>query len=120
MGQQHEVAGTSWVVEHVGGEPVTGHAPVLDLGADGRLGGSTGVNRVVGEFTVDGPVLRFGAIITTRMAGPPEAMAQEQAWLALLEGDVPYAVDGDRLVLVPGTASAPAGAELVRARVDEP
>ena len=109
-----EVTGTSWVLEHVGGEPVTGAAPVLDLGADGRVGGSTGVNRVMGGYTVDGPVLRFGPLATTRMAGPPEAMALEQAWLAVLVGEVPFEVTGDRLVLAPGTASAPAGGRLVR------
>ncbi|MCU1536286.1 MAG: protein of unknown function Meta and HslJ [Humibacillus sp.] len=110
-----EVTGTSWVLERVGGEPVTGTAPVLDLGADGRVGGSTGVNRLIGTYAVDGPVLRFGALATTRMAGPPEAMALEQAWLAVLVEEVPFTVTDGRLVLAPGTASAPAGAELVRA-----
>ncbi len=42
-------------------------------------------------------------------------MDQERLLLAVLSGEVAFVLDGDRLVLVPGTDSAPAGAELRRA-----
>ncbi len=106
---------TAWLVEHLGGVATTGREPRLVFGDDGRLSGSTGVNRMLGQYEVEDGVIRFGALGSTRMAGPPEAMAQERVLLAVLAGEVPFARDGDRLVVVPGTDSAPAGAELRRA-----
>ncbi|MEO7752414.1 MAG: META domain-containing protein [Terracoccus sp.] len=106
---------TAWVVEHLGGVATTGREPRLVFGADGRLSGSTGVNRVLGQYEVEDGVIHLDALGSTRMAGPPESMEQERVLLAVLASQVPFVLDGDRLVLVPGTDSAPAGAELRRA-----
>lgn len=76
-------AGTSWRVVGVGDLDVTGGA-CLTFGDDGQVSGSGGVNRLTGAYSVDGPVLTFGPLATTRMAGPPELMAEEQAVLAAL------------------------------------
>ena len=55
-------------------------APTLTIGADGAISGHAGVNQFRGA--VDLPALRAGRwqpkpIVTTKMAGPPEAMALE-------------------------------------------
>ncbi|EWT03309.1 hypothetical protein N865_18995 [Intrasporangium oryzae NRRL B-24470] len=102
----NEIEGTTWLVEEIGGTPTTGRKPELAFGDDGRLSGSTGVNRLIGQYEVEGDVIRFGNAGSTRMAGLPEAMEQESRFLAVITGDVTYSLMGDRLVLgpVPGGA----------------
>ena len=43
--------------------------------------------------------MEFGQLVSTLMAGPPEAMDQEQRFLGTLSGTQRFAVDGDVLVL---------------------
>jgi heat shock protein HslJ len=79
--------------------PAGARIPTLTIGADGSLHGNGGVNRY--NSAIDVPALARGswqarACASTRMAGPPEAMALEQAFLqaiaqadnALLEGSI--------------------------------
>jgi heat shock protein HslJ len=56
----------------------------LTFGADGRLSGRATVNRIMGPYTLDGDTLAFGPLAGTMMAGPPEAMAQEERLHAAL------------------------------------
>ena len=74
--------------EHHRGQPAGDHArgryPDPAFGSDGRVTGYGGVNRFAGtyKFSPQG-VLSFPApgLITTRMAGPPEIMDKERAYL---------------------------------------
>ena len=43
-----------------------------------------GVNRVRGTWELDGDALTFGPVVSTLMAGPPDAMTCEQQVLRLL------------------------------------
>ena len=82
----------------------------LTFGDDGRLSGRATVNRIMGPYTLEGDALVFGALAGTMMAGPPEAMDQEQRLHRVLArcarvvtGDVDGSVvlvddDGDALV----------------------
>lgn len=99
------ISGTSWVVRQVGAEAHRPPLPQLSFGDDGRLSGSTGVNRLMGRYEVGEGAVTFGPLATTRMAGPPELMAQEQAVTGVLSGEVAYAVAGDRLTLGAGELS---------------
>jgi heat shock protein HslJ len=76
---------------------------------DGRAGGKAPVNRYFGtlEELPDG-ALRLGPFGMTMMAGPPHAMAAEQAYLRLLEQVRGFRLAGAELVLVDGE-----GAELL-------
>lgn len=86
--------GTTWTcVELVGadGRPreVTDRPPTLLIGADGRASGFAGVNRYFADATLGNTItavtpLRFGPVGATRMAGPPERMALEDAFVAML------------------------------------
>lgn len=100
-----------WSVEQIGDASVLepGRA-YLAFGDDGRLTGSTGVNRISGSWDLTAGGLSFSELVTTRRAGTPEAMEQEQRLLAALGrvGGAELGADG-RLVLV-----AADGAELVR------
>jgi len=75
----------------------------LTIGADGTLAGFSGVNRFSGrvapEALADGH-LRAGPLVSTRMAGPPEAMAVESRLLALLGMPLEWRREGARLELL--------------------
>lgn len=98
-----QLAGTAYDVVAVDGVPVLdGTRPDLEFGADGRVSGRATINRLMGGYSVEGDALRFGALATTMMAGPPEQMEQEQRVLVALSRDlrlVPGEADGElRLV----------------------
>ena len=68
---------------------VTDRPPTLRIEPDGRASGFAGVNRYFADVTfssVTAPPepLRFGPVGATRMAGPPERMALEEAFTAML------------------------------------
>lgn len=88
--------------------------PTLRFEGDARVSGFAGVNRCSGSVAI-GDVgamgetpLRFGPIATTRMAGPPDRMALESAFLGML-GEVRAArtttgPDGVSLLVLLGDA----------------
>ena len=78
------VGSTFDIVEVLGVGVLSPSSPDIAFGADGRVSGRASVNRLMGQYTVDGDVVRFGALATTMMAGPPELMEQEQRVLAAL------------------------------------
>ena len=68
---------------------VTDRPPTLRIEPEGRASGFAGVNRYFADVTfgsVTSPPepLRFGPVGATRMAGPPERMALEGAFTAML------------------------------------
>jgi heat shock protein HslJ len=70
---------------------------VLRLEA-GRLSGSTGCNRVMGAYRLDGDRLSCESrSATTMMACPPPLMAQEQAVLAAFEQAANFGIEEGRL-----------------------
>ncbi len=102
---------TYWKLTEVDGQPVLVndgmHEPNLVLqGQDGRFAGSGGVNRLMGAYTVDGNSLTFSNAASTMMAGPPEAMAQEQTIVGALPRVRGFAISGDQLTLL-GDAGQP-------------
>lgn len=96
---------THWKLVEVRGQPI-GVAeefdePSLVLSAqDSRLAGSGGVNRLIGGYTLAGDSLAFTQVGTTMMAGPPEAMRQEQAILAALADVRGFDIAGSDLSLL--------------------
>jgi heat shock protein HslJ len=101
-----------WRVLSVGGRPVPdGVRTSIELGADGRLTGTTGVNQVGGPYGVEDGVLRAGPLATTRMAGPADAMAVEAGILDALSGPLAVRHAGGGVLVLRG-----AGDELRLAR----
>ena len=67
---------------------------------EGVLSGSAGVNNYNGKYTVDGTKLSIdSAIASTMIAGEPEAMDQESAYLATLPDVVAYKIQDNILTL---------------------
>jgi heat shock protein HslJ len=86
--------------------------PVADISfdAEGRVTGCATVNRFFGPYAIHGDGLALGPLAGTLMAGPPEAMEQEQRLhramsrpltVVAVDGDPRVELrDGDDLVLV--------------------
>ena len=68
--------------------------------ADGQVSGSAGVNRFSGTARLDGDRLTIGPLRMTRMAGSPEAMDAESAFLRAFDEVVAVRLDGDDLTLL--------------------
>ncbi len=79
------LVGSTFDIVEVRGTPVLeSSSPDITFGTDGRVSGRATVNRLMGQYALEGDVLRLGALATTMMAGPPEHMDQEQRVLAAL------------------------------------
>ncbi|MFO7960762.1 MAG: META domain-containing protein [Nitriliruptoraceae bacterium] len=109
------LVGTSWQLRELisgGGldAAVGGNAAEAELvfREDGRLVGSTGCNRLTGDYELDGDLLVLGAVATTRMACLDDRVAQqEQRVLAVLQaGTLEVELEGTRLVLRAGDGLA--------------
>jgi heat shock protein HslJ len=98
------LAYTEWTLVELDGEPVVedGDARrpslVLDL-EESRASGSSGVNRLAGTLALNEDELRFGPLMTTRMAGPEDAMERERAFLEALGRVTSFELDGRTLTL---------------------
>ncbi|MDO7876105.1 META domain-containing protein [Hymenobacter sp. ASUV-10] len=93
---------TRWVPREIGSQPVSipdnTQEPYLLLRPEGSAEGNAGCNRFRGEATAEGgDGLRFGALLTTRMACP--ALATETAFTKALEQTRHYRISGDTLRL---------------------
>lgn len=93
----------SWRVTRIGQTDVLeGNPPRIDFGGDGSVHGTTGLNRFTGRYEVTGAALRFSPLATTRMAGMPEVMDQEQRFTVALSAADSARAQGDHIVLGDG------------------
>ena len=99
--------GRVWVLEKLQkrpGKPPADKKPItIEFDpANKRASGYTGVNRFHAPYDLDGTHLKFGALVMTRRAGPPEAMKLEAEILAVLEKTDRVKIEADRLTLQRG------------------
>lgn len=109
----------SWTLIAIDGHPgeVGDLTPTLEIREDGSIGGFSGVNRFMTALGSDALVqgnISLDQAATTRMAGPPRAMAFEKIYLERLAAVTGFEVDGDTLRLRAGDAEV-----LTFNRVDE-
>jgi heat shock protein HslJ len=100
------LTGVTWRATGVnnGREAVVSVLPGTQLtavfGDDGRVSGDTGCNMYSGAYTVSGPTMSIGPLISTRRACLSEAAnAQEQAFLAALGATMTFEMQGATLTL---------------------
>lgn len=95
--------GTYWKLMTLDGQPVAvadnQREAHLVLGEDGRVSGSTGCNRLMGSYRLEGDTLTFSRLASTRMACPGDMAMLEQAWLAALSETARYSIAGPSLEL---------------------
>lgn len=98
--------GHTWLLDTI----ITGDAassvpaglePTL-LFVDGQLAITTGCNRGSGQVEIRDASIVLGPVMSTKMACDETNGALEGTIFGLLEGEVPYAIDGDRLTLGAG------------------
>ncbi|MCY2960410.1 MAG: META domain-containing protein [Planctomycetota bacterium] len=104
-GSSVPLEGTEWLLVDLGGKPAiagvgTRKASLSFTGDSGSLRGNSGLNSFFGPYALDGSKLRIENLAMTRMAGPPELMEQEGAFVATLCVARSWRVEGDVLVLV--------------------
>lgn len=94
--------GTQWDLVAAADGSVDWTRFLVTLGfQDGRAGGKAPVNRYFGQCRQGAAgQVDFGPFGMTMMAGPPESMAAETAYLALLEQVRGFRRDADRLALL--------------------
>lgn len=103
--------GTQWDLVAAAADAIDCTSLLVTLGfQEGRAGGRAPVNRYFGTCS-EGPgrSLALGPFGMTMMAGPPEAMAAETAYVRLLEQVTGFRSDDESLVLVDAE-----GTELLR------
>jgi len=97
---------TSWHLAAINGEPLPALPQPLTLefsAGDFRASGNSGCNQFSGPYTLEGEMLSFGAIISTKRACIDEsANAREAQYLGLLGGVSRYTRNGDELHLFAG------------------
>ncbi len=90
-----------WVVQSIAGVPTIEPKPEISLTEDGRVVGTTGVNRITGTFEAHDETVRITGAGMTRMAGSAEAMDQERRFLKVLEGWNAFHVGDEALEIGP-------------------
>jgi heat shock protein HslJ len=96
--------GKSWIATEIAGVASVlkskGSAATAKFSA-GKMTGSGTVNSYVASYTTGpGDVIQIGMPASTMMAGPEDAMAQEQAYFAAIQKAATYTVKGDSLTLL--------------------
>lgn len=94
-----------WKLLELDGQPARRAAderPPYLLLLDGRVSGGSGCNKLMGRYTLAGAALRFDALARTRAACAPALMAQETAFLDMLDRVRGYRIRGTALELVAG------------------
>jgi heat shock protein HslJ len=99
----------SWTLVEVEGSPVRpdieGGRPTLSIAPDGGIAGFAGVNRFAGQTDLAGlREGRFdaGALVSTKMAGPPAAMELEGRYMGVLDRAGRISLQDDSLTLLRG------------------
>ena len=80
--------------------PVLATAPVTARFANaGNLSGSSGCNQYVTSYTVTGLSISVSPVSTTKIVCAPDVMAQETAYLALLQKSGKFNLYGDSMTI---------------------
>ena len=108
----------TWDVVSIAGQAVVESAkPTMTFALSDQFGGNTGVNRYNGTFSLGSGTLSFGPLVTTRMAGPQDAMDQEGRFLAALGSVRKFDLGTDTLTLQ--AENGDVAVKAVRAKVEE-
>ena len=96
--------GTVWNFTELEGHPVGGdRLPTLQFEPGGsRVNGSGGVNSITGTYQTTATSLSFGALATTKMAGPERQMKTEAQFLRVLGSVTGCQLSGNRIELYAG------------------
>lgn len=99
--EPHELDGSRWLLEDIENTGVIDNArSTLHFDGNGRISGSGGCNRISGGVILDGTEIKFGPVMSTRMACPvPALMDQEQRYLMALAEARSFVLEADGAIL---------------------
>ena len=94
-----KLAGTKWVAEMIGGQPVAaGVNSTLAFDDAANVSGNGACNGYGGGVQIEGSSLRFAPLRATKMAcAAPAAMSQENRFFAALDQVRSFRMDGPKL-----------------------
>ncbi len=97
-----ELTGIEWKLTWIGDAPIAvadpSRLPSLSLGADGRVAGFDGCNRLAGSYQVTGRSIAFGQLVSTKMTCM-DGMKHEAAFAAALGRARSFTITGTHLEL---------------------
>lgn len=91
--------GTEWTLIDLNGTALLPDTVITLAFEDDSIAGSTGCNRYFGAVSVDTGTIMPGPIATTRMMCEEDVVAQETAYLAVLEAVTSFTINGAQLTL---------------------
>lgn len=95
------LAGTSWILTQLGGNPPLADVTVTLEFTDGQLGGTDGCNSFGGGYQASGETLTVSKeLVSTLMACEDAIMQQASAYTAMLIQTATFKIDGEQLVLM--------------------
>lgn len=96
-----DLANTQWNLSTIGGQSaILYHLVTLNFDDEGRVNGTGGCNFYNSDYTVDGDMIKFGLIASTRMMCMEDGIAeQETAFFDALESATRYEVYNDLLMI---------------------
>lgn len=112
---EDELIGPIWTLTALmGQEPLPVTEITAQFDADGTVNGSAGCNTYSGPYEVDGKKLSFGQpMAMTMMACEPAVMAQEVAYMKVLESVETYEIEDGALTMYDGDKNAVAEYKVV-------
>lgn len=100
--------GTGWILAELPEVPLTGQDDLTLRFEQGRASGTDGCNRFMGEYAATASTIRINAGGGTRMACPPEIMAQALTYRNALASAQDYRIQGNTLTLLDASGSVTA------------
>lgn len=95
-----DIANTAWRFVSINGVEVAGDRPAELRFADGRMSGSAGCNRFMGDYSLENDMLRAAKLASTLMACNGPGAAQEEAFFKVASRPMLVSFDATgRLVL---------------------
>ena len=79
--------------------PAVDSTLTVAFGSDGKVSGNGGVNRFMGDFESGAKSVKIGPLQSTKMAGPPELMTQETAYLTALQNSTTWEIKSGTLTM---------------------
>ena len=95
-----DLRGTQWVASAIDGDPISpARAPRITFGAEDRLSGSSGCNRMIAVYEAENGRIDVRALGHTEMACDAGTMRQEAAFLSILDRASRYERRDGRLTI---------------------
>lgn len=95
-----DLAGTSWMLTVLGGQPALKDTTITLNIEDGRASGSDGCNRYTAAYKADGANIKIHQPASTMMSCPEPIMVQAARYTKALEQPATYEVEDERLTLL--------------------